>query len=105
MRDTSPMRATHVSSLDLNLLVALDALLGEAGHVSAAARRVGLSQPAMSRQLARLRELFADPLLVRDGRGMTLTPRARSLAAPLRRALAEVEAVLLDQPRFEPAAA
>jgi DNA-binding transcriptional LysR family regulator len=98
------MRATHVSSLDLNLLVALDALLAD-GQVSSAARRIGLSQPAMSRQLGRLRELFADPLLVRDGRGMSLTPRARSLAGPLRRALAEVEAVLLDQPRFEPAAA
>ncbi|MFO0692003.1 MAG: LysR family transcriptional regulator [Polyangiales bacterium] len=63
---------------DLGLLVTLDALLQE-GSVTAAARRVGLSTPAMSHALARIREKFGDPLLVRSGRAMVLTPRAEAL--------------------------
>ena len=55
-----------LGGLDLNLLVALDALLSERS-VTRAARRVGLSQPGMSNALARLRKLFGDPLLVRQG--------------------------------------
>lgn len=59
----------NLSSIDLNLLVALDALISEA-HVGRAARKIGLSQPAASHALNRLRELFADPLMVRVGSRM-----------------------------------
>ena len=69
----------NLNSLDLNLLVALDALLREA-NVSRAAMRIGLSQPATSHALQRLRDLIGDPLLVRTGARMELTPRAQALA-------------------------
>ena len=68
----------NLNSLDLNLLVALDALLLEA-NVSRAAMRIGLSQPAASHALQRLRDLIGDPLLVRTGARMELTPRAQAL--------------------------
>ena len=68
----------NLNSLDLNLLVALDALLREAS-VSRAAMRIGLSQPAASHALQRLREVIGDPLLVRTGARMELTPRAQAL--------------------------
>ena len=80
-------------SVDLNLLVVLDALLAEA-HVTRAARRLGLSQPAASNALDRLRHLFGDPLLERGEGGMRLTPAAQALRRPLREALASVRAVL-----------
>jgi DNA-binding transcriptional LysR family regulator len=67
-----------MESIDLGLLVSLDALLQE-GSVTGAARRVGLSTPAMSHALARIRERLRDPILVRAGRGMVLTPRAVEL--------------------------
>ncbi len=97
------MTLAHVprlSAIDLNLLVQLDALLAEA-HVTRAASRAGVTQSAMSRALARLRELLADPILVRTGRGMVPTARALALAAPLRRALTELEAVVLERPTFD----
>ncbi|WP_324750895.1 LysR family transcriptional regulator [Sphingomonas sp. LY54] len=68
--------------LDLNLLTSLSALL-QTKSVSQAARRMGISQPAMSRALAELREIFGDPLLVRTRGGMLLTRRAEDLAGPL----------------------
>ena len=68
----------EMEASDLNLLGVLDALLQE-GSVTAAARRMGLSTPAMSHALARIRERLGDPILVRSGRGMLLTPRAESL--------------------------
>lgn len=89
---------------DLNLLVALDALLAER-NVTRAARRLNLSQPALSAQLARLRDLFGDPLLLPAQRGMIPTQRALDLQEPLRRALEEVRGVLLAGSRFDPAAA
>ncbi len=67
-----------MESIDLGILVSLDALLQE-GSVTGAARRVGLSTPAMSHALARIRERLGDPILVRSGRGMLLTPRALAL--------------------------
>lgn len=67
-----------MESADLGLLLPLDALLQE-GSVTGAARRVGLSTPAMSHALARIRERLGDPILVRSGRGMRLTPRALAL--------------------------
>jgi DNA-binding transcriptional LysR family regulator len=84
------MESTRLTGLNLNLLVALDALLSER-NVTKAARRVGITQPAMSQTLARLRELFSDPLLVRQGRSMVLTPRADAMLVPLSDALFSVE--------------
>jgi len=80
----------NLNSLDLNLLVALDALLGEA-NVSRAAMRIGLSQPAASHALQRLRDLIGDPLLVRTGARMELTPRAQALRGPLAQALGSTQ--------------
>lgn len=78
---------------DLNLLIALDVLLAE-GNVARAARRLGLSASAMSRALARLRELTGDPLLVRAGRGLVPTPRALELRARIGPLVEEAKAVL-----------
>ena len=79
----------NLNSLDLNLLVALDSLLRDAS-VSRAAMRLGLSQPATSHALQRLRDLIGDPLLVRTGARMELTPRAQGLRGPLAQALDQV---------------
>ncbi|WP_437715691.1 LysR family transcriptional regulator [Sorangium sp. So ce448] len=90
------------SRLDLNLLVALDALLAER-NVTRAAKRLNLSQPALSAQLQRLRELLGDPLLVPAQRGMTPTRRALELQAPLHEALEGVRTVLAAGAGFDPA--
>src|SRR5213080_2068859 len=84
----------NLNSFDLNLLVALDALLREA-NVSRAAMRVGLSQPAASHALRRLRDLVGDPLLVRNGARMEMTPRAQALCAPLAQTLDQVRALFI----------
>ena len=89
--------------IDLNLLVILDALLSEQ-HVTRAAERLHLSQPAVSHALARLRDLLGDPLLVRQGGSLVPTARALELAAPLAEALAQVQALLAPN-RFDPASA
>jgi DNA-binding transcriptional LysR family regulator len=78
---------------DLNLLIALDVLLAD-GSVVGAARRLGLSASAMSRTLARLREATGDPLLVRAGRRMVLTPHAEALRRRTQNAVLEARAVL-----------
>lgn len=91
----------NLSALDLNLLVALDALL-ETASVGKAARRFGRSQPAMSRALARLRDTFDDPLLVKQGRSMALTERARELRDPLKRLLGDAGALLAPPRPFDP---
>jgi DNA-binding transcriptional LysR family regulator len=80
--------------LTLNLLIALDALLREA-NVSRAAMRIGLSQPATSHALQRLRDLIGDPLLVRAGARMELTPRAQGLRGPLAQALDQVRSLFV----------
>ena len=64
------MKAVNIASIDLNLLVVFDALVAE-GHATRAAERIGLTQPAVSHALNRLRALFGDPLFVRSPRGMT----------------------------------
>ena len=74
------MHELNIKGVDLNLLKALDALL-ETESVSRAAELVNLSQPAMSRALNRLQQVIKDPLLVRSGRGMVLTPRGEALRA------------------------
>jgi DNA-binding transcriptional LysR family regulator len=85
----------NLASLDLNLLVALDALLLEA-NVSRAAMRIGLSQPAASHALQRLRDILNDPLLVRVGARMELTPRALTLRGPLAQALDQVRGLFVS---------
>ena len=82
--------------VDLNLLVALDALLAE-GSVTGAARRLGLSSSAMSRTLTRLRSATGDPLLVRAGRGLVPTPRAAELRDRVHELSRDVRAVLRPQ--------
>ncbi|WP_186395067.1 LysR family transcriptional regulator [Stappia sp. TSB10GB4] len=91
----------NISSVDLNLLVAFDALMSER-NVTRAARRIGLSQPAMSNALSRLRALFDDELFVRSGRGMEPTARAQSLAIPVSEALRRIEEAIAPALDFEP---
>lgn len=85
-----------MASTDLNLLTTLDVLLSE-GSVARAAKRLRLSQSAMSRALARLRETTGDPLLVRAGRGLVPTPRALALREPVHQLVQGAEAVLRPQ--------
>jgi DNA-binding transcriptional LysR family regulator len=99
-----PAARLDLRRLDANLLVACDVLLTEQS-VTRAARRLFVTQPAMSQTLGRLRELFADPLLVRQGSKMVLTPLALGLAAPLKKALADLQSALERRPSFEPARA
>ncbi|MGX4687718.1 LysR family transcriptional regulator [Streptomyces sp. JNUCC 63] len=91
----------RLASVNLNLLVPLLALLEERS-VTRAAERVGLSQPAMSHALTRMRRLLGDDLVVRQGTGVTLTPRALELIAPLRSALQQT-AHIVNFPCFDPA--
>jgi DNA-binding transcriptional LysR family regulator len=97
------MDMRDVSSVDLNLLVSLDVLLAES-NVTRAAARLHISQPALSAQLARLRQLFNDPLLLpaESGRGMTATARALALRGPLRSALADLGSVISSEASFDP---
>lgn len=92
-----------IKGLDLNLLKALDALLDEC-NVTRAAVRLGVTQPAMSGMLTRLRENFGDPLFVRARRGIVPTRRALELAAPLKQVIGEVGALLQSQV-FDPSVA
>lgn len=87
---------------DLNLLRALQALLAER-HVTRAAARLGITQPAMSHALARLRTTLADPILVRTPAGMAPTPRAEAIGASLERVLAEVAELVATPDAFDPA--
>jgi DNA-binding transcriptional LysR family regulator len=94
----------NLSRLDLNLLVAFDALLTERS-VTRAAARIGLGQSAMSHNLARLRTLFGDELLTRGAEGMRPTPRALALADPVRITLAQIQAAVLQREAFDPSTA
>ncbi len=87
--------------LDLNLLVTLETLLIEQ-NVTRAAERLSLSQPAVSAQLARLREIFDDPLLIPVQRGMRPTAKAQELLHPLRQSLDQVRDVLEEHRHFNP---
>lgn len=97
------IRMRDINSIDLNLLRALDALLDER-NVTRAARRLGLTQPAVSGMLTRLRESFNDPLFVRTQRGIVPTMRATELAGPLKQIIADVE-TLLQPSDFNPSTA
>jgi DNA-binding transcriptional LysR family regulator len=91
----------NLRSVDLNLLVVLDALLTERS-VTRAARRLFMSQPATSNALRRLRLLLEDPLLLRTPAGMDLTPRAVALAQPVAEMLRNVGSILEGRKAFEP---
>jgi len=92
-----------MKGIDLNLLASLDILIEEA-NVTHAAARLGISQPALSAQLSRLRDLFGDPLLVpsETGRGMLPTARALEMRVPLRTALKDLESVVRRPASFDP---
>ncbi|WP_246632565.1 LysR family transcriptional regulator [Pseudonocardia nigra] len=92
----------NLANLDLNLLVSLDALLSQRG-VTRAAQQLGLSQPALSAALARLRRHFGDELLSRAGNEYRLTPLAAQLRPRVRLALQSAERVFTAQPEFDPA--
>ncbi len=92
----------HFRGLDLNLLVALDALIKER-NISRTGEQIHLSQSATSGALARLREYFNDELLVPVGRKMTLTPLAEELAQPVRDLLRQAEGIMHRNPAFVPA--
>jgi DNA-binding transcriptional LysR family regulator len=92
----------NLRSVDLNLLVVFDALITER-NVTRAAARNGLSQPAVSKALNRLRYLFHDPLFVRRDRAMEPTARALELAGPIHGALADISRTLTLPTAFDPA--
>lgn len=96
------LSAVKLSQVDLNLLVALDAIIKERS-VTRAGKNVGLSQPAMSAALGRLRNLLGDPLLERVGRDYRLTPLAVQLAEPVQNILAEIERTLDQKSTFDAA--
>jgi DNA-binding transcriptional LysR family regulator len=102
VRHSGGMTGSQLQRLDLNLLVALDALLQERG-VSKAAARLGLGQPALSASLARLRRHFGDELLIRRGNTYELTPMAVQLRTRCVIALAGVDRVFSGRDLFEPA--
>src|SRR3954454_2050214 len=92
-----------LAGIDLNLLVAIDAVFSER-NVTRAAAQIGRSQPATSHALNRARALFGDSLLVRAGGTLELTARGRTLAPQIRRVLQELSGVLDGQQSFEPRA-
>jgi DNA-binding transcriptional LysR family regulator len=96
-----PMNEVHLGAFDLNLLVALDALLAERS-VTRAAARIGITQSAASHALARLRKLTGDELLVRGRDDMVPTIRAEAMRAPLRRALDDITGTLSSPRAFDP---
>jgi DNA-binding transcriptional LysR family regulator len=98
------MNDVHLAGFDLNLLVALDALLAER-NVTRAAARIGVTQSAASHALARLRKLTGDELLVRGRDGMVPTVRAEAIGAPLRRALEDIAGTLSSPRAFDPGTA
>jgi DNA-binding transcriptional LysR family regulator len=88
--------------LDLNLLIALDALLSDKS-VTKAAAKLNITQPAMSGALARLREYFEDALVIQVGRQMELTPLAQSLVEPIHDVIMRIDSAIATEPTFDPA--
>ena len=93
--------ARSLASVDFNLLKALDALLQERS-VTRAAERLSITQPSMSSTLGRLRELFADELLIRTGRMMRPTPLAEALQPRIRQIVADIEDIVVSTTEFDP---
>jgi DNA-binding transcriptional LysR family regulator len=92
----------HLNRVDLNLLVVFNAIYSEGG-ITRASEKLNLTQPAISHALGRLRQLFDDPLFVREGRAMVPTPMARNLVVPVQRALRGLEVMFSEIDRFDPA--
>ena len=103
MRSIMAIDHTDLARIDLNLLVALDALLLEQS-VTRAATKIGIGQSAMSSALARLRRLFGDELLTRAPEGMRMTPRALALAPQVRDALRRIQSLIRHDESFDPKA-
>lgn len=104
-RRSNPLQTpVNLSDLDLNLFVIFDAIYAE-GNLTRAGEIVGLSQPAMSNALARLRRAFDDPLFVRTPHGMTPTPVARQMIGPARQALRLLQGSVQERDAFDPARA
>jgi DNA-binding transcriptional LysR family regulator len=97
------IRRADIRKVDLNLLVVFDVLL-RLQSVTRAAEELGMSQPAMSLALNKLRHALGDPLFVRGSRGLSPTRRAESLAVPVRQVLDQIRNDVLRQPNFDPAA-
>ncbi|WP_198351109.1 LysR family transcriptional regulator [Flavisphingomonas formosensis] len=96
------MREVNLSAIDLNLLVVFEAILAEQS-VSGAARRVHLTQSAVSHALGRLRHLVGDPLFLRTPQGMVPTAHAQAIAPRIRNALGEIQQALYPEDSFDPA--
>ncbi|RZI40670.1 LysR family transcriptional regulator [Herbaspirillum sp. HC18] len=92
----------HISRVDLNLFTVFDAIYTE-GSVTRASQKLNLTQPAISHALSRLRQMFNDPLFVRQGHSMVSTPLARSIIEPIRSALRGLEVTLNGVHAFDPA--
>jgi len=92
----------HISKVDLNLFIVLEAIYAE-GSITRASLKMNLTQPAISHALSRLRQLFDDPLFERQGHVMVPTPLARSIIEPVRRALRGFEVTLTGAARFDAA--
>jgi len=97
------MTQTHIQDIDLNLLIAFDVLLEER-HITNSAIRLNITQPAMSRTLGRLREMFGDPIIVRTPNGYVPTARAEDLIDPIKGILKQIQQTLVE-PTFDPATA
>lgn len=93
----------NIREVDLNLLVALERLI-ELKNVSHAAEQLGVTQPAMSNILSRLRKTFNDDLLVKVGREMDLTPKAKEVALPLKEVINSIQSQILNTKKFDPTA-
>lgn len=104
MSDMSGIAMNNLRRLDINLLLTLDVLLAE-HNVTRAAQRLNLSQPSVSVHLAKLRDIFDDPLLLPGPRGMRPTARADELREPLREALEALERAVAPASAFDPAQA
>ncbi|MEP5287430.1 MAG: LysR family transcriptional regulator, partial [Alloalcanivorax venustensis] len=92
----------NIASADLNLLKYLDVLLREK-NVTRAAEQLGITQPAMSNCLKRLRHMFGDPLLIRTSEGMTATDRALELQPLVRQLISQAESLFTPEDVFRPA--
>lgn len=104
MSDMSGIAMNNLRRIDINLLLTLDVLLAE-HNVTRAAERLSLSQPSVSVHLAKLRDIFGDPLLLPGPRGMRPTARADELREPLREALEALERAVAPASPFDPALA
>ena len=94
----------NLNKVDLNLFVVFDAIYSEA-NLTRAGQIVGITQPAVSNALARLRETFNDPLFVRTAQGMVPTPMAQNIITPVRNALQQLRISVQESRTFNPAQA